>query len=56
MVSVADVAPRTPWEEPPAMGEAIEVGEGRRDRDHSGGQELLDDPGPGVGAPRIDDE
>ena len=28
MVSVADVAPRTPWEEPPAQGEAIEVAEG----------------------------
>ncbi|NDW60282.1 MBL fold metallo-hydrolase, partial [Yangia sp. PrR004] len=28
MVSVADVAPRTPWEEPPAQGDAIEVAEG----------------------------
>ena len=28
MASVPEVGPRTPWEEPPAMGEAIEVAEG----------------------------
>ncbi|WP_082008942.1 MBL fold metallo-hydrolase [Leisingera sp. ANG-DT] len=28
MTDIPDVSPRTPWEEPPALGEAIEVAEG----------------------------